>query len=244
MSTKGINIVVLTGAGISAESGIPVFRSETGLWEQHKVEDVATYEGFVRNKNLVHDFYNSMRQKLKNITPNAAHIALAKLEKEWGLGKVTIITQNIDDLHEKANTTNVIHMHGELNNILCEHCLNVTDCDYDTSDNSECPICHNKSLRPNIVWFGEIPYYMDEIENSLNNVGIFISIGTSGNVYPAAGFARVAKANNAFNIEFNLDKTIQNTCFDKGVYGKASVTVPKFVDNLLKYKDLSFLNSM
>ena len=122
MSTKGINIVVLTGAGISAESGIPVFRSETGLWEQHRVEDVATYDGFVRNKNLVHDFYNSMRQKLKNITPNAAHIALAKLEKEWDLGDVTIITQNIDDLHEKANSSNVIHMHGELNNILCEYC--------------------------------------------------------------------------------------------------------------------------
>lgn len=244
MSAKGINIVVLTGAGISAESGIPVFRSETGLWELHRVEDVATYDGFVRNKNLVHDFYNSMRQKLKNITPNAAHIALAKLEKEWDLGGVTIITQNIDDLHEKANSSNVIHMHGELNNILCEYCGKVTDCDYDTSDNSECPVCSNKSLRPNIVWFGEVPYHMDEIEDILNNVSIFISIGTSGNVYPAAGFARVAKANNAFNIEFNLSKTLQNTFFDKVVYGKASETIPEFVDNLLKHKDLSFLNSV
>ncbi len=234
------NITILTGAGISAESGIPVFRSETGLWEQHRVEDVATYEGFERNPKLVHDFYNKMRSNLHNVVPNAAHLALAKLEKEWQFGRVSLITQNIDDLHERAGSQNIIHMHGELKKVSCESCGQVFDWDTDSGTETPCPHCVKKSMRPHIVWFGEIPYQMDEISELLNTTDLFISIGTSGVVYPAAGFVRLARSMKAFCIEFNLESTATNT-FDYGIYGKAGTTLPIFVDNLLKYHDLSFL---
>lgn len=235
------NITILTGAGISAESGIPVFRSETGLWEEHRVEDVATYEGFMRNPSLVHNFYNNMRKNLKNISPNPAHYALKKLQDEWSNGNVRIITQNIDDLHEKAGSSNVIHMHGELNQIACESCGKVFEWYEDSSVSSICPHCNEKTLRPNIVWFGEMPFRMEEIDDILRDTSLFLSIGTSGVVYPAAGFAQVAKRSNAFNIEFNLSKSQQAYYFDEYVLGKAGETLPKFVDALLKHKDLSFL---
>src|SRR5574344_680529 len=183
------NITILTGAGISAESGIPVFRSETGLWEQHRVNDVATYEGFLKNKTLVHSFYNKMRSKLANVLPNDAHYALTKLQSNWNNGKVTIITQNIDDLHERASSQDVIHMHGELKSLLCEACGKSVRWNQDSSVDTQCPYCKSKKMRPNIVWFGEVPYNMDSIYRILDQTSLFLSIGTSGVVYPAAGFA-------------------------------------------------------
>lgn len=233
------NIVVLTGAGISAESGIPVFRSEDGLWENEKVEEVATYEGFLGNRTKVHDFYNRMRRSLKDKKPNAAHLALHRLETEYAQkygAKVSIVTQNIDDLHEKAGSENVIHMHGELNSILCEHCHKRYAYEDDSTVEAECSFCHHKSLRPDIVWFGEIPYKMDEIEKLLSGCDLFLSVGTSGVVYPAAGFCQFAKSCGALCIEFNLTPSAIKTQFDRGIYGKASVTLTKFVDDLINGK--------
>lgn len=236
------NIVILTGAGISAESGIPVFRSETGLWKQHRVEDVATYEGFLRNKPLVHEFYNRMRRNLANVKPNPAHSALVRLAKEWKKGNVSLITQNIDNLHEKAGSENVIHMHGELMRISCEKCGAVLDWDADSSVETVCPECGRASMRPHIVWFGEMPYDMDYIQDLLCGCDLFISVGTSGVVYPAAGFARLTKSRGAVNIEFNLEQSATAGYFDRGIYGKAGTTLPEFVDNLLKSGNLDFLD--
>lgn len=236
------NIVILTGAGISAESGIPVFRSETGLWENHRVDDVATPEGYDRNHQLVIDFYDGMRLNLKKVKPNPAHFALAKLAKKWTKGSVTLITQNIDDLHERAGSSNVYHMHGELKKIRCYEneggCGKVFDIDEKQDLNYICPHCAKKGLmRPHIVWFGEMPLYMNTISNSLEKADLFISIGTSGVVYPAAGFVREAKISGARTIEFNLSPSATKGYFDGGVYGKAGETLPNFVDNLLELGD-------
>lgn len=236
------NILILTGAGISAESGIPVFRSETGLWEQHRVEDVATYEGFMRNRPLVHEFYNRMRRNLFNVRPNPAHFALARLANEWKKGSVCLITQNIDNLHEAAGSGNVIHMHGELMRISCESCGAVVDWDKDTSVDTRCPKCGEAAMRPHIVWFGEIPYHMEHIDELLRDCDLFMSIGTSGVVYPAANFARMTHALGAYNIEFNLEKSATAGSFDRGIYGKAGTTLPEFVDSLLKTGNLDFLD--
>lgn len=236
------NIVVLTGAGISAESGIPVFRSETGLWEQERVEDVATYDGFLRDKTKVHEFYNKMRRSLKDKAPNPAHLALTKLQQEYPKktgGSVTLITQNIDNLHEKAGSKNVIHMHGELMSILCEHCHERYKFDGDSSVNSECLHCYHQSLRPDIVWFGEMPYHMEEIQDALSSCDLFLSIGTSGGVYPAAGFCQIAKQFGALCVEFNLEKSCVASNFDFGRYGKASVTLPQAVDEILQTGTIS-----
>jgi len=231
------NIVILTGAGISAESGIPVFRSETGLWENHRVEDVAEYSGFVRNPKLVHDFYNGMRKSLKDRKPNPAHEAITRLQQEWPKksgGRVSLVTQNIDDLHEKAGTEDVIHMHGELNSILCESCHVAYPFFEDSSTDTVCEKCGAKGkMRPDIVWFGEMPYDMDEIANLLSSCDLFLSIGTSGVVYPAAGFSAMARQSGATCIEFNLEKSAVVSSFNYGLYGKASITLPKFVDHLL-----------
>ena len=232
------NIVVLTGAGISAESGIPVFRSETGLWEQEKVEDVATYDGYMRDKTKVHEFYNKMRRSIKTKEPNPAHLALTRLQHEYTKkypgSSVTIVTQNIDDLHEKAKSENVIHMHGELNSIWCEHC----DARYrfleDSSTETKCNLCGSKKLRPDIVWFGEMPYRMGEIESALFKCDLFMSIGTSGVVYPAAGFCQLARSVGATCVEFNLEKSAVGSSFTYGIYGKASQTLPEFVDKLIE----------
>lgn len=238
-----MNITVLTGAGISVESGMRSFRSEDGLWEGSRVEDVATYDGFLFNKNLVHQFYNTLRSKLKTFSPNSAHIALARLEQEWKNGFVHIITQNIDDLHEKAGSKNIIHMHGQLNSQLCESCSkrkpNFDDIDADT----KCSFCGNKKLRPDIVWFGEVPYEMDKISDILRQTDLLLVIGTSGVVYPAAGFASFTRTNGAYNIEFNIEKSKISTDFQHAIYGKAGETVPKFIEQLLKHKDLSFLSN-
>lgn len=231
------HVVVLTGAGISAESGIPVFRSETGLWENHRVEDVATYEGFMRNKKQVHDFYNGMRQSLKTKKPNGGHLALTKLQQglEEKGGKLTIVTQNIDDLHEKAQSHDIIHMHGRLNTLLCESCQASVPWFEDSSTETVCPKCGKKTMRPDIVWFGEMPYQMDEIEQALYSCDLFLAVGTSGVVYPAAGFVAAVRRMGKPCLEFNLEPSAVGSTFTHGFYGKASVTLPAFTDFLLQH---------
>jgi len=224
------NIVILTGAGISAESGIPTFRASDGLWHEHKIEDVASPQGFERDPALVHRFYNMRREHLlsTDIQPNAAHAALAKLQQSH-TKNVTLITQNIDDLHERAGFENVIHMHGELLKQRCTQCNAVSAILEDLSIESMCGQCSaSGSLRPHIVWFGEMPMYMEIIEQALVNADVFVSIGTSGNVYPAAGFYQLASQAGAETIEMNLEAT--GSPFDQLLVGKASEVVPKWVD--------------
>lgn len=230
-------IVVLTGAGISKESGIETFRQEDGLWEKHRIEDVATPLGFARNPHLVYDFYNMLRNNLKDpkIKPNKAHLALKELESIPDT-KVTIITQNIDNLHERAGSTNIIHMHGELNKASCMNCGYIfnTTCDFD--ETTRCPRCETcKYLRPHIVWFGEVPYQMDEIEKELNSADLFLCIGTSGVVYPAAAFVQICKNNgHCRTVEFNIEKTKITPYFDEFVKGPATRAVSKYVKKLIE----------
>lgn len=234
------NITVLTGAGISAESGIPVFRSETGLWENHRIEDVATYEGYMRNKNAVHNFYNNMRRSLKEKKANDGHFALTALQKglEEKGGKLTIITQNIDDLHEKAGSKNIIHMHGRLNTLLCEACGGRIDFFEDSSTETICPVCGRNTMRPDIVWFGEMPYQMEECEEALADCDLFMAVGTSGVVYPAAGFVGAVRRRNVPRIEFNLEPSAVGSAFSHGYYGKAGITLPSFTEYLLQHDSL------
>jgi NAD-dependent deacetylase len=227
------SIVVLTGAGISAESGISTFRAKDGLWENHAIDDVATPEGFARNPELVHDFYNQRRAQLlrDSITPNPAHIALARLEREFP-GEVLVVTQNIDNLHERAGTSNLLHMHGELLKIRCQ----VTGLIFDNRENlcfdSLCRCCQIQgNLRPHIVWFGEMPLFMNQINQALEACDLFIAIGTSGNVYPASGFYQTAKIRRAHTVEINLEET--GSSFDEHQYGTASLLVPEYVEALL-----------
>lgn len=231
------NIVILTGAGISAESGIPVFRSESGLWEHERIEDVCVPEALQRNPQKVHDFYNKMRRSLVDKKPDDAHLAVAKLQREWphvSGGNVTLVTQNIDDLHEKAGSVEVIHMHGALLSARCESCGASWYQNKDTSPGQPCPKCgRTGGVRPDIVFFEEMPHDMDLIERALAKCDLFLAVGTSGVVYPAAGFCRFAKNVGANCLEFNLDKSAVASDFDSGFYGKASKTLPKFVDALL-----------
>lgn len=222
-------IVILTGAGISAESGLSTFRAQNGLWEGHNVDDVATYEGYLRDPIGVHHFYNMLRRKLQepNVKPNAAHIALAELEQALGSTNVTIITQNVDNLHEQAGSKNIIHMHGELLKARNEKTSRVFDC-FDDIDYNQ-----NQNIRPHIVWFGEIPLQMDQIYDEIENADYFISIGTSGHVYPAAGFVQIANQSGAKTIELNLDPSLKESLFKTKLYGPASIIVPQFVKELL-----------
>lgn len=226
---KTPKIVILTGAGISAESGLSTFRAQNGLWEGHDVNDVATYEGYMRNPVAVHDFYNMLRRKLQNpeVKPNAAHFALAQLEKTLGSDNVLIVTQNVDNLHEQAGSKNIIHMHGELLKVRNEKTGQIIDNYYDVNYNE------NKLIRPHIVWFGEIPLQMEEIYNALLQTNYFISIGTSGNVYPAAGFVQIANQASAKTIELNLEPSLGENLFEIKIYGPASKTVPKFIKNFI-----------
>ncbi|MBY6196731.1 Sir2 family NAD+-dependent deacetylase [Vibrio hangzhouensis] len=230
------NVVVLTGAGISAESGIQTFRAQDGLWENHRIEDVATPEGFVRNPDLVQNFYNKRRQKLQHdhIEPNAAHLALGQLEKELE-GTVTIVTQNIDNLHERGGSENVIHMHGELLRARCEESGQVIDMHGDIVTGDLCHCCQIPAqMRPHIVWFGEMPLRMGDIYAALEQADLFISIGTSGVVYPAAGFVHDAKMHGAHTIEINLEPSAVQSEFEEKRYGKASIEVPKLVKEILE----------
>lgn len=228
------NVVILTGAGISAESGIQTFRAQEGLWESHKVEDVATPEGFARNPELVHAFYNQRRRELQSgILPNEAHLALARLEKQLK-GNVTIITQNIDCLHEMAQSQRIYHMHGELLKARCCESNQAIDWTGDITTKDKCHCCQiPSSLRPHIVWFGEMPFFMDKIYSALLDADLFISIGTSGVVYPAASFVHEASLNGAKTIEINLEPSAVESEFDEKRYGKASLLVPILVDELL-----------
>jgi len=229
------NIVILTGAGISAESGIQTFRAQDGLWENHKIEDVATPEGFQRDPDLVQAFYNKRRKGLQSedIQPNAAHIALGELEKRLD-GKVTIITQNIDNLHERGGSENIIHMHGELLKARCSESNQVIEHKGDILTGELCHCCQIPAqMRPHIVWFGEMPLRMGDIYSALEEADLFISIGTSGVVYPAAGFVHDAKMHGAHTIELNLEPSAVESEFVEKRYGKASVEVPKLVAELL-----------
>ena len=229
-------IVILTGAGISAESGIRTFRDGNGLWENHRVEDVASPEGYARDPVLVQNFYNQRRQQLLSgeVSDNAAHAALARLEREHP-GEVLLVTQNVDDLHERAGSKNLIHIHGQLLEKRCTRCDKVSEVRNDLSVDRVCEDCgQTGSLRPNIVWFGEMPFKMDRIESNLQKCDLFISIGTSGAVYPAAGFVGVANAVGAETVILNLDESDNNFAFNRGEYGPATEVVPKFVNELLR----------
>lgn len=228
-------IVVLTGAGISAESGIKTFRASDGLWEEHRIEDVASPEGFFRDPDTVHHFYNLRRDQLlhQSIAPNLAHQALAQFEQKkitTGNKNFTLITQNIDDLHERAGSLYPYHMHGELLKIRCDQTHQVFDCREATSTSSICPCCSIAgTLRPHIVWFGEMPLYMNKIYRALETCDVFIAIGTSGNVYPAAGFFEIAKAAGAHTVELNLEPSNHGSKFDEQHYGLASEIVPRYL---------------
>lgn len=242
MSDHYRSIVILTGAGISAESGIQTFRAADGLWENHRVEEVATPEGFKANPDLVQRFYNERRQQLlsDSINANPAHKALAKLEAEYP-GKVLVVTQNIDDLHERAGTKALIHMHGELLKMRCSFTENVFDLRADLNADQHCPCCDKPGrLRPHIVWFGEMPLKMEQIYRALMGCDLFLSIGTSGHVYPAAGFVQEASDAGALTIEVNLEPSAIESRFDHHLYGKASERVPELVDKLLQTGRLSF----
>ena len=229
------NIVILTGAGISAESGIQTFRAADGLWHSHRIEDVASPEGFKRNPDLVHQFYNDRRRQLlsTDIKENAAHLALAELEARYP-GNLLVVTQNIDDLHERAGTKQIVHMHGELLKKICQSCGEVTSVTEDLTTDSVCHQCDRLSqLRPHIVWFGEIPMQIPRIEKALRECELFVSIGTSGNVYPAAGFVQLASSAGARTLELNLEASATNSLFDQSRLGPASTLVPAWVEELL-----------
>ncbi|GGB37613.1 NAD-dependent protein deacylase [Oceanisphaera marina] len=228
------NIVILTGAGISAESGIRTFRASDGLWEEHHIEDVATPEGYKRDPELVHRFYNARRELLHTVEPNAAHLALAKLEAQWP-DQVTIVTQNIDDLHERAGSKNVLHMHGELLKARCPHSKQTIDWPTAIQSTDMCQCCQfPEPLRPHVVWFGEMPLGLDRIYQALSEASLFISIGTSGNVYPAAGLVHEAAMHNAHTIEINLEPSQGKTHFAEHRYGRATIEVVKYVEELLE----------
>ncbi|MGI9250552.1 MAG: Sir2 family NAD+-dependent deacetylase [Pseudohongiellaceae bacterium] len=234
MTAQPKSVVVLTGAGISAESGIKTFRGADGLWENHRVEEVASPEGFASNPVLVYEFYNQRRRQLLSgsIKPNPAHTALAHFEREFA-GEFLLITQNIDNLHERAGSDKLLHLHGELLKMRCLHTQQVYDIREDLDQTSECRCCQaTGSLRPHIVWFGEMPFHIEQIANALSRCDLFISIGTSGNVYPAAGFYETAKQAGARTVEINLEPT--GSRFDEHIYGKASAMVPDYLQRLLQ----------
>jgi len=231
-----MNIVILTGAGVSAESGIRTFRAADGLWEEHRIEDVATPEGFARDPELVHRFYNQRRQQLmtSEVAPNPAHYALAELEQRHS-GNVLVVTQNIDDLHERAGQRNLIHMHGELLKVRCGVSGQIFPIRQDIRHDTVCACCGlTETLRPHVVWFGEMPLGMDEIYRALSECQLFIAVGTSGNVYPAAGFVRQARLAGAHTVELNLEPSQVNWDFAEHHYGPASTVVPAYLQQFMK----------
>jgi len=226
-------IMILTGAGLSAESGLATFRDKDGIWAKYDYREVATPEGFAANPRLVHEFYNQRRRSLASARPNAGHLALARLERDFP-GEVLIVTQNIDHLHEAAGSTGLIHMHGELFKALCAACGARHAWHDDLSTGTLCPACGVAGhMRPDVVWFGEMPYHMDRIYDALARADLFLSIGTSGNVYPAAGFVAEARAAGAHTVELNLEPSEGVSLFTAAVHGRASEVVPAYVDRLL-----------
>ena len=229
------SIVILTGAGISAESGLSTFRDNNGLWCNHRVEDVATPEAFARNPALVHEFYNQRRRQLKEVAPNAAHIALANLAQQFP-GQVHLITQNVDDLHDRVMPHGVLHMHGELRKARCVGSEEIFKWESDMTAETRCACCDKPGqLRPHIVWFGEMPLYMDAIQHLLQSCDLFLSIGTSGNVYPAAGFVQqVRMQGRGHCVELNLEPSAGKSLFHERIYGKATDIVPAYVEKMIK----------
>ena len=232
------NLVVLTGAGISAESGVPTFRASDGLWEGHRIEEVASPEGFAANPTLVQDFYNKRRALLPSVHPNAAHMALAELAGRWD-GEFLLVTQNVDDLHERALAAvtprpgfNLIHMHGELLKARCTATDRVCGWTGDLDPWHDSPFSPDGWLRPHIVWFGELPREMGRIYAALERCDLFLSIGTSGAVYPAAGFVKEARLAGARTVELNLEPSLGATSFDEHIYGPAGEIVPAFLNTL------------
>lgn len=227
------SIVILTGAGISAESGLATFRGPDGLWEGHRVEDVCTPEAFARDPALVHQFYDARREALAGAEPNAAHCALARLDADWG-GELLIVTQNVDDLHERAGAQRLLHIHGELKSALCTACEVRMRWEQPMAHGPACPACNAKAtLRPDIVWFGEMPYGMGRIEAAIARADLFVSIGTSGAVYPAAGFVQMAWHYGADTLELNLEPSAGSAFFDEARIGAAGALVPAWVDAVL-----------
>lgn len=239
-------VVILTGAGISAESGLGTFRDKDGLWTRYDLRDVATPEGFARDPSLVHEFYNARRRNLLEAEPNAAHAALAAWERDWMQRPehdFLLVTQNVDDLHERAGSERLLHMHGELLKIRCENCGSIRACHpggiWDIDIASVCPACELPGyLRPHVVWFGEMPLHMDQIQHALETCDLFVSIGTSGNVYPAAGFVTEARrpragGPGAHTVELNLEPSEGHNLFREAHYGPASEIVPLYAASLL-----------
>ncbi|WP_163269151.1 NAD-dependent deacylase [Chelativorans alearense] len=230
------SIVILTGAGVSAESGVDTFRDTGGIWSRYDYRKVATPEGFAADPALVHDFYNQRRSGLVKIAPNAAHYALARLEAGHP-GRLTLVTQNIDDLHERAGSKNLIHMHGELTKAICVRCGSRHEWHGDLSTEVPCPACAEAGgLRPDVVWFGEMPYHMERIYEALGDCDLFLAIGTSGSVYPAAQFVQEASRAGAHTVELNLEPSETFGDFDEAIHGPASRVVPDYVEKLLKGK--------
>jgi NAD-dependent deacetylase len=229
-------IVILTGAGISKESGLDTFRDADGIWAKVRLEDVATPEAFRRDKRRVHEFYNARRRSLlnPNVQPNAAHRALAELERRWP-GEVLLVTQNIDDLHERAGSRNLIHMHGEMLKARCDACGSIVEQRAELGEDLACGACGRRGeIRPHVVWFGEMPFEMERIYEALAQCGLFLSIGTSGTVYPAAGFVEAARLTGARTVELNLERSSGHTLFEEGRYGPATTVVPGVVTELLQ----------
>lgn len=231
-----MRIFVLTGAGVSAESGLGTFRDKDGVWTKHDLRDVATPEGFARDPALVRAFYNARRANLADASPNAAHVALAKLEADLSArgGELFLCTQNVDDLHEKAGSRRVVHMHGELAVTRCDHCQALKPDMTPLTAEAICEGCgRGDGARPHVVWFGEMPLFLDEIDEALSRADLFVSIGTSGSVYPAAGFVAEARAMGVATCEINLEPSANAYMFDEKLYGPASELVPAWVERVL-----------
>ena len=226
-----MHLFILTGAGISAESGISTFRGQNGLWEGHSIEEVASPEGFQKHPELVQRFYNLRRAQLKEVNPNPAHRSITRLQEIDGV-EVTLVTQNVDDLHERAGSRNILHVHGELYKARCSDCEKIMPHREDLNETTRCPDCHGQ-LRPHICWFGESPFHRAKIYTALMNADIFLSIGTSGIVFPAASYVQIARQGDIPTIEFNIEATEATPLHEQAILGKASKTLPRWVDDFL-----------
>ena len=230
--SRAPNVVILTGAGISRESGLATFRDPDGIWQQVRIEDVATPEAYQRDPARVQAFYNARRAQLAEVMPNAAHAALAELDRRWP-GELLLVTQNVDDLHDRAGSRRLVHMHGELRRAWCLACDDTPAWDGELTAATACPACATVGrVRPHIVWFGEMPFHMDRIASALETCEVFVSIGTSGNVYPAAGFVAEVRGR-AETVELNLEPSEGSHLFDRAIHGPATEIVPAYVETLL-----------
>ncbi|KQZ29388.1 MULTISPECIES: NAD-dependent deacylase [Caulobacter] len=232
----GLNVFVLTGAGISAESGLGTFRDASGIWTQYDLSEVATPEGFARDPAKVRAFYNARRANLAGAAPNAAHLALARLQK--GLvargGRLFLCTQNVDDLHEQGGCSDVVHMHGQLGITRCHGCGATWPDSEPLSGETACARCgETGTARPHVVWFGETPLFLHGIEDALEDSDLFVAIGTSGAVYPAAGLVAWARRLGIRTCELNLEPSDNARVFDERRYGPATEVVPTWVDEVL-----------